>query len=129
MSQSQDDVMENLRKKQLEFTRNENNDIITISEARRNITILESLLPRVSLESVDEQKGNISSLIINIKTFSSLESFTEQIVLFKARLFTRIKVPTKDINDIRILSSRKIALPLINTPTGRTFHTVEVELE
>lgn len=128
MSQSSDDVIKTLRQRQLEVMRDESNDIIDIRDARRNITILDSLFPRISIESIETENGEITALILNTKTLSIFQPIADELILIKSRIFARIKLPSKDIANVNIISSQKITLPLIEAPTGRIFHTIKVEL-
>lgn len=131
MSQSEtNNVMEQLEQRRLEMMREQQNNTISISEARRSVTPLESLLPRVSLEQI-EQDNDITILFINIRalSFSPLEQLSKDAVLLKARVFSKLKFPTQDIQNINIITSKDIALPFIDVQTGRTLHTIRVNIK
>lgn len=126
------DVVSRLRQRQqVENMERDTDENINIGEARREVTSLESLFPRVSLAQTEEQDGKISSFIINVRTLAPtmLQPLTGRLVIMRARMFTRVKAPSKSITNIRVISSRDITLPLIETPTGRKFDTVRVDVE
>lgn len=133
MSQSQtsDNIKTKLEQRRLEMLREEQTENITIGEARRSITPLESIFPRVSLKETQQEGEDITAVVLNVRSLSNsmFESITSDVTMLKARIFTKIKYPTKDIQNINITSSKDITLPLIGVPTGRKFHTVKVNLE
>lgn len=130
MSESED-LIERLERRRIELLQQENNDTIALGESRLRITPLESLLPRVSIEETRQEDGSVISLILNVRTlsFGSIGSITSEVAMIKARIFSRIKHPTKNISNINVISTQDITLPLIEMPTGREFHTVKVDFE
>lgn len=133
MSSSEDtaDIDEQLQRRQIEVLQEQQDGNISIGNARREVTALESLFPRVSLQSTEEENGVITAYNINVRSFTAgpFGGMTEDFAKMKARLFTKIKLPTKSISNIRIVSSKDITLPFVNISTGRTFNTIRVEIE